>query len=31
MESTEFEFGGVIWDEDGVAGDSPYGGFGIFR
>lgn len=31
MESTEFEFGGVIGNEDGVAGDSPYGGFGIFR
>jgi hypothetical protein len=23
MESTEFEFGGVIWNENGVVGDSP--------
>lgn len=31
LKSTEFEFGGVIWNEYGVVRDSPYGGFGIFR
>lgn len=29
MESTEFEFRGVVWNGDAVAGDSPETGFGV--